>query len=104
MKTDVVKRGRLGRFGALLLAAFASGAARAGTVSSTDPFYIFFETVNGYAKGALGISLALASMLFGSVIAVGSNKPVAALVGVALAAIIYFAPTVILNIFGAVLV
>ncbi len=88
-----------GRIGAG--AALAPAGAMAATLNASDPFFQFLQTVQNYARGALGISLCIIAVLFGAIVGIGRNNPVAALGGVAFALFIYFAPSTIIAIFNA---
>lgn len=76
----------------------ASTVAMAGSVSSTDTFYDFWATVDQWAKGALGIGLAIVMLLIGAVFGIIRNSPLPALSGVALAAILHWGPGLIVDI------
>jgi len=82
---------------ALALTAFVS-VAHAGTVDTTDVFYEFMSTVEGWATGPLGIGLALLMLLVGAGMGVARNSPMPALSGIAGAALLHWGPTVIINI------
>lgn len=82
--------------GALVTAAVAlSAPAFAGTMDTKDAFYTFYETVNGWASGALGVGLATTMLLMGGAIGVAKNSPMPALTGVAGAAFLHWGPEVI---------
>lgn len=65
------------------------------SVATDDPFADFLTTVEGWAQGALGVGIAITSVIFGAVRAVGNNNPMSALGGLALAAFIHWGPTII---------
>lgn len=79
--------------------------ALAGTVSTTDPFYSFTETLQAWLSGGLGVGLAFASVAMGAITAVATHKHIMALGGVALAAFIHWGPPIIMSLItaGAVL-
>lgn len=81
----------------------ASGAAMAGAPDSADAFYSFWNTVNGWTTGGLGVGLATTMLLMGGAIGVAKNSPMPALTGVAGAAFLHWGPSIIQNIMGAVL-
>lgn len=74
---------------------FATAMVWAGTASSDDPFLDFLTTVEDWSSGALGVGIAITSVIFGAVRAVGNNNPMSALAGLALAAFIHWGPTII---------
>ena len=106
MKTRTAKGHGALRLGVILATLLAPGLAMAGTVNAADPFAQFLTAVQGYAQGALGISIAIVALIFGAIVGIGRNAPTSALSGVAFAIFIYFGPGIILSIFnaGAVLV
>lgn len=106
MKQRNEKGHRALRLSVVLATLFAPALALAGTVNSSDPFAQFLNAVNGYAHGALGISLCIVGLLFGAIVGIGRNAPTSALSGVAFAIFVYFGPGIIFAIFnaGAVLV
>lgn len=78
----------------------ASPAAFAGSGGSADSFGDWVTTLEGYAKGGLGTSIALAMLLLGGGMGVAKNNPIPALSGVAGAAIMKFGPAAITGIMG----
>lgn len=72
-----------------------SAIATASIVSTSDPFFDFMDTVEGWAQGPLGIGLAVTSIIIGGARAVGNNNPFSALAGVALGAFIAWGPSVV---------
>lgn len=96
------KVSRFARYGWMgLVPLVGVGTAVAGSVNTSDPFYQFLNAVNGYAHGALGISLCIVALLFGAIVGIGKNSPTSALSGVAFALFVYFGPSVIFSIFNA---
>lgn len=82
--------------GALLAAAASlSSSAFAGTMNTNDAFYTFWETVNGWTNGALGVGLATTMLLMGGAIGVAKNSPMPALTGIGGAAFLHWGPNVI---------
>jgi conjugal transfer pilus assembly protein TraA len=79
--------------GAALTAAYFP--AFAGTVDTNDAFYTFYETINGWAGGALGVGLATTMMVMGGAIGVAKNSPMPALTGIAGAAFLHWGPQII---------
>jgi conjugal transfer pilus assembly protein TraA len=69
--------------------------AFAGTISTSDPFYQFYNTVTNWTQGALGTGLAITMLLFGGALGVAKNSPTPALSGVAGAAFLHWGPTII---------
>lgn len=69
--------------------------AFAGTISQSDPFYQFYNTVTNWTQGALGTGLAITMLLFGGALGVAKNSPTPALSGVAGAAFLHWGPTII---------
>lgn len=106
METRITKGHKATRLGVILATLFAPLAAMAGTIPAGDPFAQFLQAVQGYAQGALGISIAVVALIFGAIVGIGRNAPTSALSGVAFAIFIYFGPGIIFSIFnaGAVLV
>jgi len=70
-------------------------AAMAGTVDSNDAFYTFYQTVDGWAGGALGVGLATTMLVMGGAIGVAKNSPMPALTGIAGAAFLHWGPQII---------
>lgn len=70
-------------------------AAMAGTVDTGDAFYTFYETVDGWAGGALGVGLATTMLIMGGAIGVAKNSPMPALTGIAGAAFLHWGPQII---------
>jgi len=97
------KHAKTALLGATLLA--APFAAMAGTVDSNDAFYTFYQTVEGWAGGALGVGLATTMLVMGGAIGVAQNSPMPALSGIAGAAFLHWGPQIIkqLMLNGAVL-
>lgn len=77
--------------GALL----ASTGALAGTVDTNDAFYSFYEAMNGFVGGALGVGLSMTMLLMGGIAGVARNSPMPALSGVAGAAFLHWGPQII---------
>lgn len=73
---------------------FAS-AALAEQLSEEDAFYSFWETVDGWTSGALGVGLATTMLLMGGAIGVARNSPMPALTGIAGAAFLHWGPDII---------
>jgi conjugal transfer pilus assembly protein TraA len=80
----------------------ATSVASASAMSSSDPFYDFATTVQGWASGPLGIGLATTMLIMGAGIGVAKNSPMPALSGVAGAAFLHWGPTIISSVLGAV--
>ena len=72
-----------------------SSAALAGQLSEEDAFYSFWETVDGWTSGALGVGLATTMLLMGGAIGVARNSPMPALTGIAGAAFLHWGPDII---------
>lgn len=70
-------------------------AAMAGTVDTNDAFYTFYQTVDGWAGGALGVGLATTMLIMGGAIGVAKNSPMPALTGIAGAAFLHWGPQII---------
>jgi conjugal transfer pilus assembly protein TraA len=69
--------------------------AMAGNVDTGDAFYSYYDAVNGFAHGGLGIGLAITMLLMGGLSGVARNSPIPALSGVAGAAILHWGPDII---------
>lgn len=82
-----------------LLATLSTGAFAAMT-NTTDPFYSFANTVQGWATGPLGIGLSTAMLLIGAGIGVAKNSPLPALSGVGGAAFLHWGPGIITSVMG----
>lgn len=80
---------------ALVALMLAAPVAMAGTVDTSDAFYSFYESVNGFVGGALGTGLAITMLLMGGVAGVARNSPMPALSGVAGAAFLHWGPEII---------
>jgi conjugal transfer pilus assembly protein TraA len=80
-------------------------AAMAGSVDSNDAFYTFYQTVDSWAGGALGVGLATTMLIMGGAIGVAQNSPMPALTGIAGAAFLHWGPQIIKQVMlqGAVL-
>ena len=72
-------------------------AAFAGQTSDfqNDAFYSFWQTVDGWTTGPLGIGLATTMLLMGGAIGVARNTPMPALTGIAGAAFLHWGPNTI---------
>jgi conjugal transfer pilus assembly protein TraA len=81
-------------FAVVALAAIA-GTAVAGQVDTNDAFYTFYETINSWVAGPLGVGLAITMLLMGGAIGVAQNSPLPALSGIAGAAFLHWGPTII---------
>jgi conjugal transfer pilus assembly protein TraA len=86
-------RGTVAAISAAVLAAPAMASTTAG--GSSDAFYTFYETVQGWTGGALGMGLATTMLLMGGAIGVAKNTPMPALTGVAGAAFLHWGPDII---------
>jgi len=75
--------------------AAASTIASATALDADDAFYGFWETVDGWTSGALGVGLATTMLLMGGAIGVAKNSPMPALTGVSGAAFLHWGPDVI---------
>lgn len=85
--------------GALLALGMMGGAAHANnTLNQDDAFYTFYDTVNSWTGGPLGVGLATTMLLMGGAIGVAKNSPMPALTGIAGAAFLHWGPTVIKDI------
>ena len=80
------------------------GSAAMAAIDTSDPFYPFFDMVQTWLTGTLGTGLAFLMVLIGAAMGIAKNSPLAALGGIALAAIIAFADNVILSLMGSGLV
>ncbi|MNR71642.1 hypothetical protein D3C71_22730 [compost metagenome] len=83
---------------AALGATFAAPAAFAGQLDQNDAFYGFWETVDGWTSGALGVGLATTMLLMGGAIGVAKNSPMPALTGIGGAAFLHWGPNIIQSI------
>ncbi|MBC8737245.1 hypothetical protein F6X40_10540 [Paraburkholderia sp. UCT31] len=72
-----------------------TSAAAFASVDTGDAFYEYYNTVNGWVTGPLGMGLATTMLLMGGAIGVAKNSPMPALTGVAGAAFLHWGPTVI---------
>jgi conjugal transfer pilus assembly protein TraA len=79
----------------LALLALAAAPVFAGTLDTSDAFASFYTTVDGWAKGGLGLGLATTMLLMGGAIGVAKNSPMPALTGVAGAAFLHWGPDII---------
>lgn len=89
---------QLKRLGAALaVTAGASTSAMAAVTEDmkSDAFYGFWETVDGWTGGALGVGLATTMLLMGAAIGVAKNSPMPALTGIAGAAFLHWGPDII---------
>lgn len=73
----------------------AAPAAFAAALDSNDDFYDFWDTVDGWTSGALGVGLATTMLLMGGAIGVAKNSPMPALTGIAGAAFLHWGPDII---------
>jgi conjugal transfer pilus assembly protein TraA len=80
---------------ATVCASVLTAPAMAGTSTSSDAFYTFYDTVAGWTGGALGMGLATTMLLMGGAIGVAKNTPMPALSGVAGAAFLHWGPDII---------
>lgn len=89
----------------LVCGLMAVSPAFAGSLSSSDTFYDLVQTLLTWINGGLGIALALASVLIGAGVAVIKSSPLAMVVGIAIAALLHWMPSIIINLMtnGAVL-
>ncbi|MGC8519385.1 MAG: hypothetical protein ACP5P4_12825 [Steroidobacteraceae bacterium] len=89
----------------LMLSVFVASPAFAGSLSSGDTFYGLVQTLLSWIDGGLGIALALSSVLIGAGVAVIRSSPLAMVVGIAIAALLHWMPSIIINLMtnGAVL-
>lgn len=69
--------------------------ALANAINSEDPFFGFYQFINGIAGGALGTGLAVTMLVIGGVFGVARNSPMPALAGVAGAVFFHWGPQVI---------
>lgn len=75
-----------------------NGGGTGNKPAEDDAFYGFWETVDGWTSGALGVGLATTMLLMGGAIGVAKNSPMPALSGIAGAAFLHWGPTIIRNI------
>lgn len=89
----------------LVLSLIATGPAFAGSLSSSDTFYGLVQTLLSWIGGGLGIALALSSVLIGTGVAVVKSSPLAMITGIAIAALLHWMPSIIINLMtnGAIL-
>ena len=89
----------------LMLSVLAISPAFAGSLSSSDTFYGLVQTLLSWIEGGLGIALALSSVLIGTGVAVVRSSPLAMVTGIAIAALLHWMPSIIINLMtnGAVL-
>ena len=89
----------------LMLSLVATGPAFAGSLSSSDTFYGLVQTLLSWIDGGLGIALALSSVLIGTGVAVVKSSPLAMVTGIAIAALLHWMPSIIINLMtnGAIL-
>lgn len=82
---------------ALAMTAVASTSAVAAVTDEmkNDAFYSFWETVDSWTGGALGVGLATTMLLMGAAIGVAKNSPMPALTGIAGAAFLHWGPDII---------
>ncbi len=73
----------------------ASSLASAKSIDSADAFHSFWQTVDGWTSGGLGVGLATTMLLMGGAIGVAKNSPMPALTGVAGAAFLHWGPNII---------
>ena len=83
------------KLGVALAALTAAPLAMAGTPDASDAFYGFWETVDSWTSGALGVGLATTMLLMGGAIGVAKNSPMPALTGIAGAAFLHWGPQII---------
>jgi conjugal transfer pilus assembly protein TraA len=67
----------------------------AKAMDGKDAFYSFYETVDGWAGGPLGVGLATTMLIMGGGIGVAKNSPMPALSGIAGAAFLHWGPGII---------
>ena len=89
----------------IALSLVATSPAFAGSLSSSDTFYGLVQTRLSWITGGLGIALALSSVLIGTGVAVVRSSPLAMVTGIAIAALLHWMPSIIINLMtnGAVL-
>ena len=73
----------------------APALAMAQDPTQNDAFYTFWNTVNSWTTGGLGIGLATTMLLMGGAIGVAKNSPMPALTGIAGAAFLKWGPDII---------
>jgi conjugal transfer pilus assembly protein TraA len=78
-----------------LIALAGAGAAMAGEIATDDAFYTFYDTIDTWTSGGLGVGLATTSLLMGGVIGVAKNSPMPALTGIGAAAFLHWGPDII---------
>lgn len=86
---------KLAAFLALSAASVTPAMAAVTEEMKSDAFYSFWETVNGWTGGPLGIGLATTMLLMGASIGVAKNSPMPALTGIAGAAFLHWGPDII---------
>lgn len=79
----------------LALASVLASPAFAGTMDQNDAFYSYWQTVNGWTNGPLGVGLATTMLLMGGAIGVAKNSPMPALTGIGGAAFLHWGPNII---------
>jgi conjugal transfer pilus assembly protein TraA len=78
------------------VAVFAlASQAFAKQMDTGDSFYTFYDTVDGWASGPLGVGLATTMLIMGGGIGVAKNSPMPALSGIAGAAFLHWGPKII---------
>lgn len=85
----------LQKLSAFVAVAGVSAVAQASTVDQQDAFYSFYNTIDSWAGGGLGVGLATTMLVMGGAIGVAKNSPMPALTGVAGAAFLHFGPQII---------
>lgn len=80
---------------AVAASVFLATSAMAAEVDENDAFYTFYETIDSWVGGPLGIGLAITMLLMGGAIGVAKNSPMPALTGIAGAAFLHWGPQII---------
>lgn len=91
---------KIANVGVAIGAAAATSSAFAGAgmqAQSNDAFYDFWQTVDGWTSGPLGVGLATTMLLMGGAIGVSKNTPMPALSGIAGGAFLTWGPDIIVN-------
>lgn len=78
-------------------------AAASGTNDGSSVFGNMYNTVKGWITGVLGKLIALLTLAVGLIMGVAKQSIMASLVGLAMAWILYYGPSLIESVFGATL-
>lgn len=75
-----------------------AGLAQATAITTADPFFAFYNTLDTWLSSGLGVGLSIAALAMGAIMGVAKSSAFPALVGLGLAAVIAWGPGIILNI------